>query len=162
MKWSVHEHDLYDRSLSQHTEEQLLVYSFLPFPPLQSHSLLLCFFPFFLTSTLFFSPANVSVLYLLSSCPFSLFLQHNSLQFVLIWQTVSVRAFLLPLFYRGIISRCALWRKAPHFISYSLLLPQFLHQYFLTDNAVHFFFLSLYKPSTFAIQYQPPTFSLRQ
>lgn len=120
------------------------------------------FFPFFLTSTLFFSPANVSVLYLLSSCPFSLFLQHNSLQFVLIWQTVSVRVFLLPLFYRGIISRCALWRKAPHFISYSLLLPQFLHQYFLTDNAVHFFFLSLYKPSTFAIQYQPPTFSLRQ
>lgn len=159
MKWPVHDHDLYDRSPSQHTEEQLLV------------SLVTALFS---SSISFASPLFTNKLSLSNHSSFQLmslsyvcfhptkfllfFLQHNPLQFVLIWQIVSPLP--TPLFYQGIISRYALWRKAPCFVSYSLLFSQFLHQFF-RHSMYSFFFLQTVN-NTFAIQYQPPTFSLRQ
>lgn len=64
-----------------------------------------------------------------------------------------------PLFYRGIISRYALWRKALHFIflftSSSPISPLILSD----RQCLHFFFLYSPSTATFTIQYQPPTFS---
>lgn len=127
MKWPVHEHDLFGSSSSRHTEGRLLVslvtalfYSVISF----ASSLLPVNFPS-LSPSVF--PGSASVLCLLSSCPLSaLFfffsLQHNSLQFVLMWQTVSARLFLLPSSAEASFQDTHSGEKLPDFISYSLLL----------------------------------------
>lgn len=162
MKWLVHDHVLYDSSPSQHTEEQ------------QQVSLVTALSSSLISFTPPLSSSKPSISHHPSShpesCPMFAFILPNSYSFsptqlpvvcVNMANCVCMPLF-SPFFYRGIISRYALWRKAQRF--YSMFTSSFpISPSILSDRQCLYFF-SLYRPSaaTFTIQYQPPTFTLRQ
>lgn len=157
MKWPVHDHDLYDRKPSQHTEEQLLVSLVTAFS-----SSSISFASLLFTNKLSFSHHASFQLMSLSYVCFHptnvlfFFHQHNSLQFVLIWQIVSRCHFLLSSSTEASFQDMHSGEKLPVSFLIHFFFPNF------SINSSHtrciLFFFQQTSTATFAIQYHFPVF----